>query len=385
MNEVYMMTKKVMVFTSVVLFIVLFTPTAAAEMSAGFNTSAIEDRAVEGTITPHLSENFDFGDNFYTTYGTPDLKASLMGNNELSTGDTVDLAINLANKGKIEGFKIENEADDDLDVKLQTTEKGYETERTTAIGITSTLISPYSFIDVKTGSQNSGTIRSGEETKTPSKFVIDIADRAPSGTYSLILNTVYGYQENVQVSGDELTADGRIKDLEIGIWYKAKSQNHTVPVVIKKEADFEVVDVESNLRGGDEGLLKVTYKNTGNLPARDATARISTYTPFSTTDDQAFIGTLEPGETSEAVFSLNVDDGATPKMYSINSEIRYDDVDDEKQLSDTIKVSVQTLPTITLGDRISSNLWILYLLIPLVIVVGGFIGYRKFIKNKKTE
>ncbi|WP_410808205.1 hypothetical protein [Methanohalobium sp.] len=89
----------------------------------------------------------------------------------------------------------------------------------------------------------------------------------------------------MQVSGDELTPEGKIKDLEIGLWYKAKSQNYTIPVVIKEEADFEVVGVESNLHAGDEGLLEVTYKNTGSVLVKDATARISTYTPFSTTDD----------------------------------------------------------------------------------------------------
>ncbi|MFP4655584.1 MAG: hypothetical protein ACLFMM_07950 [Methanohalobium sp.] len=72
-------------------------------------------------------------------------------------------------------------------------------------------------------------------------------------------------------------------------------------------------------------------------------------------------------------------------MYSINSEIRYEDVDGERQLSDTMNIRVQTLPMVTLGDRISGNLWILYLLIPIIIAIGGFVGYRKFIKNKGTD
>ncbi|MDO9518551.1 MAG: hypothetical protein Q7J10_10975, partial [Methanosarcinaceae archaeon] len=83
-------------------------------------------------------EHFDFGENYYTVYGGPNLTASVLGNTEFSRGDTVTVSINLMNKGLITGFKVEKDLSipaSDLDQKLQSTEFTYEAQKTTAIGI----------------------------------------------------------------------------------------------------------------------------------------------------------------------------------------------------------------------------------------------------------
>ncbi|ADI74602.1 conserved hypothetical protein [Methanohalobium evestigatum Z-7303] len=334
------------------------------------------------TITPQMPENFNFDDNYYTTYGSPDLTANIVGNNEFSKGDTVTLKINLVNKGVITGFK--SEKDDDLsklEKALQKTEMGYETQRTTAIGIVSTLVSPYPFIDVKSTPQEAGSLPSGEETNAPPKFTIEIAENAKPGTYPLALNTLYGYQKNVQVSGDNVT-NGQITNLEVGIWYDSKSQNHTIPIRIEDEAEFEITNISANLRTGEKGLLRVTYKNVGNQPVKDATVRITASDPFSTTDDQAYLGSIAPGETSEGVFSINVDQAATSKLYGINSEIKYEDVDGNERVSDTQKIQVRTVPDTSLGDQINNNMGIVYVMILLVIAGLSIFGYMKLIRNK---
>jgi len=69
-----------------------------------------------------------------------------------------------------------------------------------------------------------------------------------------------------------------------------------------------------DVRAGEDGLMYVTYKNIGKHKAKDATIRISASDPFSTTDDQTFIGSLAPGESADALFNLKVDDTATAKM-----------------------------------------------------------------------
>ncbi|MDQ1255203.1 MAG: hypothetical protein QG646_4482, partial [Euryarchaeota archaeon] len=48
-------------------------------------------------VQAELPKNFDFGNNFYTVYGGPDLKATLIGDNEYSRGDTATLNIGLMN------------------------------------------------------------------------------------------------------------------------------------------------------------------------------------------------------------------------------------------------------------------------------------------------
>lgn len=325
-------------------------------------------------------ENFDIGENFYTTYGTPNLSASMLGDGEFSRGDTVTVSINLMNKGLITGFKSEKSADpaDVLEQKLQQTEMTYEAQRTTAIGVVATLVSLDPNIKVKSGPQEAGTLASGQQTESPVQFILEINNKASAGPYPLLLNLLYGYQENVQINGENETDLG-VTDLEVGLWYEVGSQNITMPVFVKEEADFEVTGVSGELRAGEEELLYVTFENTGELPVKDATVRISTADPFSTTDDQAFIGSMEPGSSSQAVFNLKVDNSATIKPYSINSEIKYEDVDGHDKVTDNIKIQVEILPPVSAFEKNK------VLLTALVLIFAAVLGGLAYVRLKKSN
>jgi len=325
-------------------------------------------------------EYFDVGDNYYTVYGGPNISASLLGDGEFYRGDTVTLNINLMNRGLITGFKSEQSIDPaiKLEQKLQQTEMNYEAQKTTAIGIVAVLISLDPAVKVKTGPQEAGSLVSGQQTEEPVQFTIEIAKNARAGVHPLMLNLLYGYQENVQISGENETDLG-VTDLEVGLWYEIMSQNLTIPVMVKDEADFEVVEISGNMVAGEECLLYVTYKNVGELPVTDATVRISVSDPFSTTDDQAFIGSMAPGESAIARFNLKVDETATTKMYGINSEIKYEDVDGHDRISDNIKIQVETLPAVSTAEKLKNLLWI-GVVIVLLIVIG--LGVRSY-KNKQ--
>ena len=322
-------------------------------------------------------EYFDVGENYYTVYGGPNISASLLGDGEFYRGDTVTVNINLMNKGLITGFKSEESIDPDvkLEQKLQQTEMNYEAQKTTAIGIIATLVSLDPAVKVKTGPQEAGSLVSGQQTEDPVQFTIEIAKNAPAGVHPLLLNLLYGYQENVQINGEDETDLG-VTDLEVGLWYEIKSQNLTIPVMVKDEADFEVVEISGNMVADEENLLYVTYKNVGELPVTDATVRISVSDPFSTTDDQAFIGSLAPGESALARFNLKVDETATTKMYGINSEIKYEDVDGHDRISDNIKIQVETLPAVSSVEKFGNVLLIGFVVILLIVVVLGVRSYK---------
>jgi len=134
-----------------------------------------------------------------------------------------------------------------------------------------------------------------------------------------------------------------VTNKDVGIWYENKTQTQTIYVEVKKEPYFEAANVTGDLHPGKNGMLYVTYKNTGEEPAKDATVRVSAADPFSTTDDQAYLGTLNPGEEAVAVFDMDVDETATPKPYSLSSEILYEDSDGHDQVSDTIKINTEVL------------------------------------------
>lgn len=294
------------------------------------------------------AENFDFSKNYYSVYGGPDLNATLFGDNAYSRGDTVTLNINIMNKGEISGFKSEKDADigNYVDEMLQQSEMQYEAQATTAVGILATLKSDNPNINVKSGPQEAGTLKQGKQSSSPTKFTIEINKDAPAGIYPLTLDLSYQYQNNVQVSGDEFdSTTGLVTNKEVGIWYENKTQTQTINIEVKKEPYFEATNITGDLYPDEGGMLYVTYKNTGEEPAKDATVRVSAADPFSTTDDQAYLGTLKPGESAVAAFDMDVDDTATPKPYSLSSEIFYEDTDGHDQISDTIKVNTEVLET----------------------------------------
>jgi hypothetical protein len=294
-----------------------------------------------------LPENFDISKNYYTVYGGPDLNATLIGDNEYSRGDTVTLNVDMMNKGEVTGFKSEKDVEigSYMDEMLQQSEMQYEAQAVTAVGILANLKSDDPNIKVKSGPQEAGTLKQGKQSASPTKFTIEINKNASAGTYPLTLELSYQYQNNVQVGGDEFdSTTGLVTNKEVGIWYENKTQTQTIEIEVKKEPFFEATNVTADLYPDKSGMLEVTYKNTGEEPAKDATVRISAADPFSTTDDQAYLGTLNPGESAVAVFKLSVDDTATPKPYSLTSEVLYEDADGHDQVSDSVKINTKVLP-----------------------------------------
>ncbi|MBP1908757.1 COG1361 S-layer family protein [Methanolobus bombayensis] len=335
------------------------------------------------TMDLELPDFFNFDENYYTVYGGPDVSATLVGDNEYSRGDEVTLKINLMNKGVITGFKSEEDDDpvSELDQKIQQTEMGYEAQRTTAIGIVAILTSDDPNIRVKSGAQEAGTLASGEQTSDPLEFNIELSKNAPAGEYPLNLTLYYGYQENVQINGDNETDLG-ITNMEVGLWYAVGQQMDQVSVIVDEEADFEVTNATGELVLGEEGIIRVVYKNVGEEAVKDATVRISADDPFSTTDDQSFIGSLEPGESAEAVFKIRVDETGVAKTYAINSEIKYEDMDGHSQTSDTVKITTEVLPT---GSSDSGSGVYMGVFVVLIVVVVAAMGAKKFLAKKEED
>lgn len=358
MNKMYNFMKKI----SVVLLVLVMLSVMPA--SAEFDS-----------VNAGLPEHFDFGENYYNVYGGPDVVATLVGDAEFSRGDTVTLNINLMNKGVVTGF--ESEEDDDviseLDQKLQQTEMSYESQRTTAIGIVAVMTSLDPGVKVKSGPQEAGTLVAGQTTETPVQFVIEISKNVESGEYPLLLNLYYGYQKNVQIDGDNETDLG-VTNMEVGLWYDVANQNVTIPIYVEEEAQFAVTNVTGELYPNSESILYVTYTNTGNLPAKDAIVRISPADPFSTTDDQAFIGDLMPSESTVAIFKINVDELAVIKDYAISSEIKYEDADGHDQISDSVKVKTTVLMPVSSDGGYGTMIAVLFIV---AVAVGAFLLYRR--------
>ncbi len=319
------------------------------------------------------------GDNYYNFYGGPSLSASVSGTDEFDRGDTVTLYVDLTNYGRITGFKQDKVPNTATEYALANAEQQEEAKITTALGVKTTLMSNTTQIEVQSGDQVVQSLKAGDKTASPMKFTIKLASHAPAGIYPLTLKTQYDYQSNVMVYASNLENIPNVNlpptfvNAQWSYFYGHTTQNLTIPVVIKKKADFELVGGNNSTlaAGQKKGELKATYKNIGDDPVKDAIARLSIFQPFSSTDDQAYIGTLNPQEAKTVTFRIDVDSDATPKDYGINSEIKYTDVNGDTVISESMKIPV----VVTAATQ--------SLLLPVIVILviigaaGGYVYKRK--------
>ncbi|SNQ59121.1 COG1361 S-layer family protein [Candidatus Methanoperedens nitratireducens] len=332
--------------------------------------------------TTYLPQSFDFSNNYYTVFGEPNLTATLIGSNEFEKGEQVILSINVLNSGKILGFRTERELDpSDPDYsnrkQLAEKEKNYELQKIDALNVIAVLsVDSGEPLQIKSGPQYIGSIRGGV-ISSPIQFAIEIDKDAAPGIYKLKLNLSYDFQQDVQVSGNVT----RGEDVT-NFWYDKLNQNQTIEIKIKKQAEFEVINVTSrDLRVNSEGLVEITYKNTGEEIAKEAVARINVIEPLSSIDDQAFLGTLAPGQKATAVFKIKVDKNAILKPYEISNKIKYSDTRGNTKISDEIITSVVVEPALSLGDKLNENSSMLLISGFLAVVVGT----RHYLKKKSFK
>ncbi len=145
----------------------------------------------------------------------------------------------------------------------------------------------------------------------------------------------------------------------------------TFGVITGGKIEFTAISPPAIVSPGQKTVIDVEYKNSGDATVYHATARISAVDPFTSNDDTAYLGDLAPGETAVARYILNVDSGATEKIYGLDSEIRYRDSLDNTQISKTMKVEVNVVP------REGSVPPVLIGAILIVVIGAGYWYYRK--------
>lgn len=286
----------------------------------------------ERSVPPNI---WKFNDDYFTVYGSPEMVVSIAGSSEYDKDDSATLLIRIMNQGKIGGFESEDEPDGANEITLSKMEREMEYGVTTAVGVMASLSAEGSPLDIKTPPQSAGSLLSGQVSE-PLQFEIKIWDSAAAGRYQLLVNLTYQFQKDVQVDGNATS-----NKVDYIMLYQEVTESHDVSIIVRKQADFEAVEVDSDLLPGSSGILSITFRNTGEETASGATARLRLRDPLSSTDYTAFMGDMLPGDDVRTRFNIDVDSDATAKTYSIKAEIEYEDSEGKTMLSDTIYVPAQ--------------------------------------------
>ncbi|MDZ5813011.1 CARDB domain-containing protein, partial [Halorubrum sp. AD140] len=152
-------------------------------------------------------------------------------------------------------------------------------------------------------------------------------------------------------------------------------------VDVAPEADtFSVSPAEPNatdpssVTPGSTVRYDAVVRNTGPDPITNVQAKLFVDSPLSSSDDEAFVTSLDPGEEETVSFEVEVDGDATPKAYAAAVDFRYDDADGDEQLSDTYRLPVEVVEDDD-GGALSSPLGIAALLG--VVAVGGALVWQR--------
>lgn len=311
-------------------------------------------------------------ENYWDVTGSPKLEASVVGANEFNRGDEAILRVAVSNIGTITAYDPDKKPDDKKEKKLADIEFTLEKAKTATFPITGKLLSLSKYIEVQSGEQVMEGLTSGQRSSDPMEFAIEVDNDAPDGLYPLVLVLFYAYQENAGVGASDDDSLLGLKGFRQNVAIGMKIDSINLTVAVKSKADFPVVGVDSHLNAGQkDGVIKVTYRNAGNESAKDALARISLFMPFSSADDQASLGTLEPDDEKTVTFKLDVDDEAIAGNYSINSEVKYTDLKGNSIISDTVSFPV------SVGPVKRSYLWMALLAVVLLAAIGAYLLKRK--------
>jgi hypothetical protein len=113
-------------------------------------------------------------------------------------------------------------------------------------------------------------------------------------------------------------------------------------VAVDPARDAFVVEPKTvNLTAGGSATVTLSVTNNGDATLQDINAKAFVDDPLSAADDEAFLRSLEPGESAEVSFKLSAAESALVKDYPLAVDFQYRQPDGDTRLSDTYEVPVE--------------------------------------------
>ena len=138
---------------------------------------------------------------------------------------------------------------------------------------------------------------------------------------------------------------------------------------------FGVDPVNRTITAGSGTTFEVTFTNNREETLTDIEPKLFTDSPFSSSSDEGFIESLDPGESETVTFDLSAEGSATPKTYPVTVDVRYQDADGKSQITDSYRLPIEVLEPEE-GGGIGSLGTVAMLVVSLLAVGGGYVWYR---------
>ncbi|WP_049984757.1 COG1361 S-layer family protein [Halobellus rufus] len=206
-------------------------------------------------------------------------------------------------------------------------------------------------------------------TVTPIETSVAVGSLAPGESAD------FSFETEVTTAG---SAGPRQFDLSVAYRDQADRQRESDAIPTRVEVapetpEFDVEPVNATFEAGSGDEFSVTVTNTREYAVSDVSAKIYADSPLSTSDDEAYIERLEPGESREIVFQVSAGGSATAKTYPVKMDFQYDDDDGDTIISNTYQVPAE----VTEGTSGGLPIVPIVAVVVVLVAVGGFLYYRR--------
>ncbi len=251
--------------------------------------------------------------------GSPQLSASLLGDNEYLPGDDVVLTVVVHNSGL-----------NDIKIIQQNIDTGGGLPNT-AMMASATLRPGDAPLIIKTDPQMIGDIPGGSSISVP--FTVKIPQNASSGVFTLRLDVGYTYLTDTEQIGME----------SIIYHYRTEDESLEIPFTIKKIVSIRVDEVVTeHINAGSEGYVTITIHNNGYLAGKSTIAQISRSgtSPVVPVDSSTYIGDFPPGASVPCRYKVRVTGNAGVQAYPLDIAVVYVNREGDTVASEPVTVGV---------------------------------------------
>ncbi|AQL42368.1 hypothetical protein BV210_06410 [Halorientalis sp. IM1011] len=267
----------------------------------------------------------------FVVSGNPELSAAI-GDNRVTPGEDTQLTLQINNRGEID----------------QGSASGLESQVTKARGMTVDLQAGDAPVTVETAEQTVGQLPGEQSADLP--YEISVDDGAEPGTYTMEVDVEYSYYSQITQ-----TDSGRRVYNE-----RTTSDTYEVTLRVEDNAEFEIVDTESDVQIGSSGTVAVTMENTGTQTASDTNVKLeslnSDLTFGKSSSGTRYAGEWEPGERKTVEYTVTASDDAEQQRYAFRATTSYEDADGVPQESKALSMGVRPLPEMAFSLDASSSL-----------------------------
>jgi hypothetical protein len=177
-------------------------------------------------------------------------------------------------------------------------------------------------------------------SSTDVRITIHVKEEAPNGVYSIPIacswneittkTTIIGYTTQTLPDGTTITSPNTRTDYDFP---EPKSTQLGISFNIKGHVLINVGDITTDptdIRPGDENVeLRAVIENSGEAAAKDIEANLilnDKFTPSWSGTDRSYLGRINSGGDSEAIFHIDLADNVESGTHRIPLQIKYKDI-----------------------------------------------------------